>query len=153
MRRQGRKGDLDPFSVNSINSHSGDIKVKDQVDNDQTKPEEEIEASNSQIEETTTAAVKGPSRILIFLKFYKQPIMFDQSVLKFDLEKEVGGDVTVFVNQDQYVINEIVQGNQKSIILNLSLGQKNKDITGAVLKGRNTSKRASNTKSDCQLTS
>ena len=132
VRRQGRKGDLDPFSVNSINSHSGDRKVKDQVDNDQTKPEEEIEASNSLIEETTAAAVKSPSRILIFLKFYQQPIMFDQSVLKFDLEQEVGGDVTVFVNQDQYVINEIVQGNQKSIILNLSLGQNNKDITGNI---------------------
>ena len=136
VRRQGRKGDSDPFNLNIINS--GDSKVKDEVHSEQTKSEEEEEApvTYSQIEdyqsETTTAAVESPRRILIFLKS-QRPIMFDHSVLKFDLEEEVGGDVTVFVNQDQYVINEIVQqDNQESIILNLSLGQNNEDITGNI---------------------
>ena len=109
--------------------------MEDVVQSEETKSEEEFAAVTSQIEdyqrETTTAAVKGPRRILIFLKT-QQPIMFDHSVLKFDLEKEVGGDVTVFVNQDQYVINEILQANQKSVILNLSLGQNKKDITGNI---------------------
>jgi len=139
VRRQGRKGDSDPFSLNIINTgdttgNTGDRELKDA---EERQSEEAIAAVTSQMEdyqsETTTAAVKGPRRILIFLKS-EQPIMFDQSVLKFDLEKEVGGDVTVFVNQDQDVINEIVQvqGNQKSIILNLSLAQNNKDITGNI---------------------
>lgn len=136
VRRQGRKGDSDPFSLNIINTgDTGDREVEDVVQSEETKSEEEFAAVTSQIEdyqrETTTAAVKGPRRILIFLKT-QQPIMFDHSVLKFDLEKEVGGDVTVFVNQDQYVINEILQANQKSIILNLSLGQNKKDITGNI---------------------
>jgi len=132
VRRQGRKGDSDPFSLNVISSE--EKKVKDEVHSDlQAKSEEEAAADTfSQIEdyqsETTTAAMKGPRRILIFLKSL-QPIKFDQTVLKLDLEKEVGGDVTVFLNQDQYVINEIVQANQKSIILNLSL---NKEITGNI---------------------
>ena len=122
MRRQGRAGDSDPFALNIINS------------GDQTKPGEDY-SFNSQIEdyqpETSTAAAEGPRPILIFLKYHQQ-IMVDPSVLKFDLEKEVGADVTIFVNQDQYVINEIVQDNQKSIILNLSIGQNNKDITGNI---------------------
>ena len=128
VRRQGRKGDSDPFSLNIINT--GDRDEKDVVDS-----EEAGAAVTSQIEdyqsETSTAAVEGPRRILIFLKS-QQAIIFDQSLLKFDLEYELGGEVTVFVNQDQHVIKEIVQSNQKSIILNLSLGENNKDITGSI---------------------
>ena len=123
VRRQGRKGDSDPFSLNDIRGEEREVKDEDEVHTEQIKSEDEAAAGTfSQIKDhqskITGAAVKGPRRILIFLKS-QIPINFDQTVLKVDLEKEVGGDVSVFLNQDQYVINEIVRANQKSIILNL----------------------------------
>ena len=52
--------------------------------------------------ETATTTMKAPRRIIIFLKHEKPN--FDTSVFKIDLEREVAGDVSIFLNQDQELL-------------------------------------------------
>ena len=135
VRRQGRKGDVDPFLLNNINTLGGGYHTKDVTT---STASQDILATtvNSQIEkydsEPTTTTKKARRRILIFLKY--EASTFDPSVLEIDLERELLGDVSIFLNQDQDLIKEIVTGNPNSVILNLSVSSGN-ELAGNIFSG------------------
>ena len=117
MRRQGRKGDLDPFFKNTL----------------ETKVEDKMSSVKSQIENyysEPTTTEKAPRRLLVFLKLDRPSL--DPALLKLDLERELGADVSIFLNQDQDLIREIVEGNPSSVILNLSVAPGSHELTGNI---------------------
>ena len=126
---------MDPFLVNNINTLGGGYQTKDVTTS--TAPQDILATTvNSQIEEydsePTTTTKKARRRILIFLKY--EASTFDPSVLEIDLERELLGDVSIFLNQDQDLIKEIVTGNPNSVILNLSVSSGN-ELTGNIFSG------------------